>query len=41
MGFELIGGLDRSAVRTLDLTWLFQGAKTRALRGFCPLNSDR
>ncbi len=30
-----------SKSRTLDLTALFQGTKTRALRGFCPLNNNR
>jgi len=39
--FSVVGAPGRNAVRTLDLTALFQGTKTRALRGFCPLNNNR
>ena len=38
---SVVGALGRKALRSLDLTRLFQGTKTRALRGFCPLNSNR
>ncbi len=31
----------RQCSTSRDLTRLFQGTKIRALRGFCPLNSNR
>ena len=37
----VVGAPGFNAKGTLGLTWLFQGTKTRALRSFCPLNSNR
>ena len=38
---SVVGGLGGNALRTLDLTCSFHGTKTRAVRGFCPVNSYR
>ena len=38
---SVVGAPGRKVLRTNDLTRLFQGTKTRAVRGFRPLNSNR